>query len=75
MFLYPHSDVKEVSESIDTTEVEVDNDGEGQSRRIDLLIAKNRQGALSNIEYIFYGDECRFKEMRVKRPSTKKTSA
>lgn len=73
MFLYPISDLKEVSESIDVAEVEPENDDNaGHSRRVNLLIAKNRQGALNTIEYIFYGDECRFKEMRVKRPTKKK---
>jgi replicative DNA helicase len=73
MFLYPASDVKNQDENGEKPEVEAANDDDDheKEREIDLLIAKNRQGALSNIEYLFYGDECRFRELKIRRAKKK----
>jgi replicative DNA helicase len=73
MFLYPASDVKNQDENAEKPDVEAasDDDDHEKEREIDLLIAKNRQGALSNIEYLFYGDECRFRELKIRRAKKK----
>ena len=43
-----------------------------EEKQIELIIAKNRQGALNDIRYNFFPAECRFRE--VKHITRKKVS-
>ncbi|MBQ2891798.1 MAG: replicative DNA helicase [Bacilli bacterium] len=64
MFLHRPEDSKK-SEGGDEEVVEAASVGLDTSEKlIELVIAKNRQGALNNIKYNFYPAECRFREVK-----------
>ncbi|MFA6595567.1 MAG: DnaB-like helicase C-terminal domain-containing protein, partial [Bacilli bacterium] len=84
MFLYRPDDAKKKrgkkgKEEVEYAVVEASNiEEEAQEISIDLLIAKNRQGSLSDINYKFIPSESRFIEekfttVKVKRPTPKTT--
>lgn len=69
MFLYRPEGKKEKDgeEVFETKAVVVDASTEKEDnwqKKIELIIAKNRQGSLRDIEYTFYPEECRFNEAK-----------
>lgn len=71
MFLYRPEEKK--SEGAEEEVVEASNVGpDTTEKQIELIIAKNRQGALNDIRYNFFPAECRFRE--VKHITRKKTT-
>ena len=64
MFLHRPEDSKK-QDKVEEEVVEAASVGLDTSEKlIELVIAKNRQGALSNIRYNFFPAECRFREVR-----------
>lgn len=64
IFLHRPEDAKkkgyEEMEVVDASKLELDT----SEKQIELIIAKNRQGALNNIMYNFFPAECRFREVK-----------
>ena len=64
MFLHRPEDSKKLEggdeEVVEAASVSIDT----SEKLIELVIAKNRQGALNNIKYNFFPAECRFREVK-----------
>ena len=64
MFLYRRSDVEGVEKTDEEGKMNMREDRHNEVQELVLSIAKNRQGALANIDYHFYGHFCRFVEKK-----------
>ena len=75
MFLYRPEDAKKAKyeeEVVETAKMELDT----KEKQIQLIIAKNRQGALNDIMYNFFPAECRFREAKhTIRPKAKEVES
>ena len=68
MFLYRRSDVEGVEKTDEEGNMNMREDRHNEVQELVLSIAKNRQGALANIDYQFYGHFCRFVERKEFKP-------
>ena len=67
MFLYRPDKQKQSEDAFETKAVVVDAASEKEDngeKKIELIIAKNRQGSLRDIEFTFFPEECRFNEAK-----------
>ncbi len=67
MFLYRPEKKKDEEKEYEVRAKVVDAEGEQDDngeKVLELIIAKNRQGSLRDIQFTFFPDECRFKESK-----------